>query len=336
MKVRFVFFPTLFIFIWNISLAQQGLKGEYFNGRNFDSRVLTRTDAQINFNWDRKPPAKGMESTDFSIRWTGRLLAELSGTYTFSAVVDDGLRLWVGGVKVIDAWGPHDHENVNGDVVLTAGQLYELKIEYFNGMLEGQIQLNWKTPTEEKSMLGWFGGNAKPIDPKLLFPPKVPVAQAIATESEQKPEIKTVPKPEPPKVNNAILPPPPPKVPATTVAAKMKDTIFKYTPKNILFEPGEPFILPQSYPELNQLVKLLKRFSKLRIRIEGHTDITGDPKINQTLSEDRANEVAYYLQENGIEVTRIRTKGFGASKPLFGKDSTKMYPQNRRVEFVIE
>lgn len=330
---------VLILLLFQVCLAQQGLKGEYFNGRNFESRVFTRTDAQINFNWDRKPPAKGMASTDFSIRWTGRLLAEVSGTYSFSALVDDGIRFWVGNVKVIDAWGPHDHASVQGEVVLAAGQLYELKVEYFNGILEGQIQLMWKMPLKESSVLDWFGKNEKPIDSKFLFLPKAPVAQPIIAEKETKPEAKPIEKAPLVELSKNAVPPPAPPIIAPKVSlpgSRMKDTIYKYTPKNILFEPGEPFVLPQSYPELNELIKLLKRFPKLKVRIDGHTDITGDPTINQTLSEDRASEVAFYLTENGIANNRIKTRGFGATRPLFGKDSTRMYPQNRRVEFAIE
>lgn len=335
MKQKIGLVVTIFVFLSGICQAQQGLKGEYFNGRNFEFKVFTRTDAQLNFNWDRRPPAPGMSSTDFSIRWTGRLLAEQSGTYSFSAVVDDGIRLWVDGIKVIDAWGPHDHESVQGDVVLAAGQLYDLKVEYFNGILEGQIQLVWKIPSEENSVLDWFGKKGKTIEAKYLFLPKTPVAQPFVSEKEINP-IEKVPSTELPKATTSPTAPLKMAQKPPAPGSRMKDTISKYTPKNILFEPGEPFVLPESYPELNALIKLLKRFPKLKIRIDGHTDLTGDPKINQTLSEDRASEVAYYLTENGIESNRIKTRGFGATRPLFGKDSTRMYPQNRRVEFSIE
>ncbi len=70
--------------------------------------------------------------------------------------------------------------------------------------------------------------------------------------------------------------------------------------------------------------------------MDGHTDITGDPEVNLQLSKDRANEVAFYLKEKGIDGKRIKTQGFGATRPLFGKDSTRLYPQNRRVEFKIQ
>src|SRR3989344_1460838 len=48
-----------------------GLKGEYFNGKNFDTSVLTRTDPQISFDWGVGSPAPGVNVDNFSVRWTG-------------------------------------------------------------------------------------------------------------------------------------------------------------------------------------------------------------------------------------------------------------------------
>ena len=347
MKLRYPIAVVLFL-VQGLVYAQEGLKGEYFNGRNFESKAFSRTDRDIDFNWDGTSPGRNMGLTDYSIRWTGKLLAPETGVYTFSATVDDGIRVWVGGVKLIDAWGPHDHENISGDIKLTSGQSYDLKIEYFNGILEGQIKLFWIVPSDQKEGLtSWFS-KGKKIDARYFRQPVSVVPVAIPDPKPQEEvvvSIKPQPKPEPIKV---VVPPiqapktaaPPPSAVAApappTRSARMRDTILKYTPKNILFDPGQPFILEESYPELDRLVKLLTRFENLKIQIDGHTDITGDKEINLQLSKDRASEVAWYLKDRGIAATRIKTRGFGATKPLFSKDSTKMYPQNRRVEFKIE
>ena len=350
-----------FLFLISFSaFSQSGLRGEYFSGRNFNKKVLTRIDPQINFNWDRVQPAPGMPMTDYSIRWTGRLLAPISGDYEFSALVDDGMRLWVGGIKVIDAWGPHDHENVSGKVALKANQMYELRIEYFNGILEGQFKLSWEIPeSKNTTFLERLTGRSSIVDRKYFLLPPVPQPQVepiptakpiespntnpesfaekpVSKNADVRPkekgkEEREIKKPTESQTESVANPP----IVSLPKNSKMKDTIEKYTPKNILFEAGEPFIKPESYPELNLLVKLLKRFQRLRVQIDGHTDITGDPKINLQLSKDRASEVSFYLTEQGIDEGRIRTNGFGATKPLFSKDSTRKYPQNRRVEFKI-
>lgn len=345
--------------------AQNGLKGEYFRGKNFDRKVLTRVDPQINFYWDHVAPAPGMPMTDYSIRWTGRITAPKTGEYTFAAMVDDGLRLWVGGIKVIDAWGPHDHEFVSGQVGMKEGKTYDIRIEYFNGILEGQIQLHWEIPDPNKSLLDRVVGKKEIIGRKFFAlppPPQAePVPEALAVNSPARTEPKNEPKSEPksdpeperkpekkepaPKLNPTPTAPVTPSAPVVKVnpnaapgspkRTRMMDTIDKYTPRNILFEQGEPFIKEESFPELDRLVELLQRFEGLRVTVEGHTDVTGDPDQNLQLSKDRASEVAYYLKKKGIDAARISTRGYGSSKPLFGKDSTRLYPQNRRVEFKI-
>jgi outer membrane protein OmpA-like peptidoglycan-associated protein len=335
--------------------AQQGLKGDYYTGRNFNRKFTTRVDPQINFNWNKHGPIPGMPESEYSIRWTGRIQAPETGEYEFSAIVDDGIRLWVGGIKVIEEWGPHNHEFVGGKVGMKAGQFYDIRIEYYNGLLEGQIQLKWELPQNNRNLFEKISGSASTIERKHFYPPPVPTAQPSKVEIYAKPVEPEIPKAEVVKelANVSVpTPPSPPKPPVENIipekkveiqaptgiskmGSKMADTIAKYTPKNILFEPGEPFIMPESYPELNQLVKLLKRFARLKIQIDGHTDITGDPKLNMQLSKDRASEVAYYLEEQGISADRIFTKGYGSTKPVEGKDNQKMYPQNRRVEFRI-
>jgi len=355
---------VIFVLFSIPSFAQQGLKGEYFAGKNFNRKVFTRTDPQINFDWNHSAPGPGMPNTDYSIRWIGRLQAPVNGDYEFSAQVDDGLRLWVGGIKVIDAWGPHDHEYVSGKVGLKANHIYELRIEYFNGILEGQIKLNWEFPQPPNTpFIERITGRAAIIDRKFFFPPPVPKAEPISVakpienqsadvldeednvpiskkaivESETKKEREKPIVPETKNKSEAVVPPilGPPPVQAANKRTKMMDTIDKYTPKNILFEAGEPFIQPDSYIELNLLVKLLKRFTNLKVQIDGHTDITGDPKINLQLSKDRASEIAYYLKEQGIAEERLKTNGYGSSRPIYAKDSTQKYPENRRVEFKV-
>ena len=91
-------------------LAQQStLKAEYFNGTNFEEKVTTRTEANIDKTWNDMPPVPGLDPHFCSIRWTGRITAPETGTYTFSARVDDGIRVWVGGVQVIDNWQLNDN-----------------------------------------------------------------------------------------------------------------------------------------------------------------------------------------------------------------------------------
>ena len=70
---------------------------------------LSRRDAAIDFDWKMQPPVEDLGYQYFSVRWEGYLLAPTTGEYEFSTVMDDGLRVWVGGKRIIDAWKEQDH-----------------------------------------------------------------------------------------------------------------------------------------------------------------------------------------------------------------------------------
>ena len=73
----------------------------------------------------------------------------------------------------------------------------------------------------------------------------------------------------------------------------------------------------------------------LVIEISGHTDNTGSDEINNKLSLERANAVKDYLLKGGIDTVRIRTKGYGKSKPKADNATEEGRQINRRVEIEI-
>jgi outer membrane protein OmpA-like peptidoglycan-associated protein len=105
--------------------------------------------------------------------------------------------------------------------------------------------------------------------------------------------------------------------------------------KNIFFESGKSEIRPESTPELQNLIRVMKNNPSIKIEISGHTDNVGDPKANLALSEIRANEVMKYLVINGIDKSRITAKGYGSTVPLESNDTEEGRKQNRRTEFKI-
>ena len=124
-----------------------GLKGEYFGDKDFRQRKLSRVDRRIDFNWGgAKPAGPDLPAENFAVRWTGRIEAPRTGTYTFHATSDDGARLWVAGRQIINDWTEHAPTERTGQVKLTAGRKADLKLEYFNGTGEGSIRLEWSGP----------------------------------------------------------------------------------------------------------------------------------------------------------------------------------------------
>lgn len=116
------------------------------------------------------------------------------------------------------------------------------------------------------------------------------------------------------------------------VPAKIGSTIRL---NNIFFDFGKADLRPASFPELDRLVNSLKENPKMEIEISGHTDNVGGHDANIKLSNDRAAAVKEYLITKGINVERVKSKGFGETKPLKKNDSEKNRQINRRVEFTI-
>jgi OOP family OmpA-OmpF porin len=105
-----------------------------------------------------------------------------------------------------------------------------------------------------------------------------------------------------------------------------------YAARNIFFETKSDKISTQSYSSLNELVTILNNNPYLNLLIEGHTDNVGNPVYNLSLSERRANAVKKYLEEQGIEVKRLKATGYGQEKPIADNATADGKAKNRRVE----
>lgn len=104
---------------------------------------------------------------------------------------------------------------------------------------------------------------------------------------------------------------------------------------NIFFETDSFNLLPESTTELDQLVKLLTKNSRLHIQISGHTDNVGTDDYNRVLSEMRARSVYNYLVAAGIDRNRLTYKGYGRSKPAAANESPEGRALNRRTEMMV-
>jgi outer membrane protein OmpA-like peptidoglycan-associated protein len=116
----------------------------------------------------------------------------------------------------------------------------------------------------------------------------------------------------------------------------------KTTLKNIFFASGSALLKPESKPELIKLELLLKKHSKIIVRINGHTDSQGADEMNMKLSQKRAESVRDYLMnECNIPAERVRALGFGPKMPVaINKNKDGSWNRagmalNRRIEFEI-
>ena len=104
---------------------------------------------------------------------------------------------------------------------------------------------------------------------------------------------------------------------------------------NIFFDFNKSTLRPDSYAELDRLLKLLNDLPTLRIEISGHTDNIGSAAYNKTLSENRAKAVVDWLLGKGIKQDRLTYVGYGFDKPIATNDTEEGRQMNRRTEFKV-
>ncbi|WP_342481172.1 PA14 domain-containing protein [Paenibacillus sp. FSL L8-0340] len=128
-----------------------GLKGEYFKNMTLSGTpALVRNDALLNFNWRQGSPDPSIGIDSFSVRWTGQIKPTYSETYQFFTTSDDGIRVYINGKAVIDSWMKQSGAERTGSIALTGGQLYDIKVEYYENAGDANIRLMWQSQSQAK------------------------------------------------------------------------------------------------------------------------------------------------------------------------------------------
>jgi hypothetical protein len=146
--------PSKF-FSQNIVTENTGLLAQYFGDRELTNVLLTKVDLGVNYYWADRSPSRGIVPVDnFSTVWSGKITSPTSGEYTFYVRGDDGVRLWVNGQQLVDAWQPQSLETeYNAKITLQAGQSYDFRLEHYD--LEGGAgaQVAWEGPDVVKQVI---------------------------------------------------------------------------------------------------------------------------------------------------------------------------------------
>jgi hypothetical protein len=129
------------------STSGTGLRGQYFPNMTFTgSPALTRTDATVDFSWSGSPGA-GIGADGFSVRWEGEVETPVTGSYVFSTVSDDGVRLWVNGNQVINNWSDHAPTTDNSaGIALAVNTKYSVRMEFYENGGGAEARLRWSYP----------------------------------------------------------------------------------------------------------------------------------------------------------------------------------------------
>jgi beta-glucosidase len=129
--------------------GKPGLKAEYFRGVELHGPpVATRVDADVNFDFNGEGPVPGLGKEDFSVRWTGSVTPDQSGTYQLGFIGDDGYRVWLDNKLIVEDWSTHAPSMKTASLTLQKGQRYALKVEYFQGGGGAVAKLIWTPPGE--------------------------------------------------------------------------------------------------------------------------------------------------------------------------------------------
>lgn len=118
--------------------------------------------------------------------------------------------------------------------------------------------------------------------------------------------------------------------------ASRTDEGIKFTlSSDLLFPVNSSFLTDKAKVELSKLAKLMKNDTNNKIRVDGHTDSTGEVGYNQWLSDKRAASVKKFLEDSGVAAARIMIKGMGQTKPVADNKTPEGREKNRRVEVII-
>jgi sialate O-acetylesterase len=141
-----------------------GLRGDYYIGTNFETFKLTRTDANVSFDWGIGSPNAAIPAEGFTVRWSGRIQPQFTESYKFYLAHDDGAKLWVNNQLVIDKWAGGGTDD-NGSISLSAGTKYDIKLEYVETLANASCKLEWYSPSLPREV----------VPQTQLFPATTPV-----------------------------------------------------------------------------------------------------------------------------------------------------------------
>ncbi len=145
------------------------------------------------------------------------------------------------------------------------------------------------------------------------------------------------PKPEPAQVPAPKPEPAPAPTPAPAPApAPMPEKVVETITLHVYFDTAKYVVKKEYYPEIEKLAAYLNRYPNVNAEIQGHTDNVGNPKMNITLSQKRANAVMDVLvKKYNINPARLSAKGYGQEKPIASNETREGREKNRRVDAVI-
>jgi hypothetical protein len=135
----------LLAFASPVAAAGTGLYGSYYNNVDFTDFKIGRTDATVNFDWlTTGSPDVSMYSNTFSVVWQGFVQSTCTGNVFFRTTSDDGVRLYVNGVLIINNWNDHSvATDTSAAVAMVSGTQYTVRMEFYENYGQATTSLSW-------------------------------------------------------------------------------------------------------------------------------------------------------------------------------------------------
>ena len=141
-----------------------GLNAEYFDGMNLEGEVqCSRIDDKIDYSWGWAAPCEDVIKNSFSARWIGKIKAPETGMYKIGVSgTEAGIRLYIDGKKVIDAWGDPENEitearfnsiNKNVEIFMKEGSYHDITVEFHRKMNRNTVRLEWAIPSKKSPII---------------------------------------------------------------------------------------------------------------------------------------------------------------------------------------
>ena len=138
----------------NTTRGGSGLRGTYYDGMNFETKLIQRIDETVNMDLDRgESPASNLPHEKFSIRWEGKIQSDEAGTYNLRLTHDDGARVWINDELIIDEWQDQSASESSAEVNFEENQKKDIKIEYYENQIHAVAILRWTKPDGTKEVV---------------------------------------------------------------------------------------------------------------------------------------------------------------------------------------
>jgi len=137
-----------------------GLRGEVFKLSGKDSKKVvidgaplgSRTDTQVDLQWDETQPVVGIPIELGAVRWTGVMVPPASGEYILGVVAEGAVRLYIDDKAVIDSWRKDPERPLSKAITLEKGRAYKVRLDYGQFNAKGRVQFGWIAPGSDDSM----------------------------------------------------------------------------------------------------------------------------------------------------------------------------------------